>query len=356
MGTMQNTHDQPRSCIELRHLRLVAAIAAEESVTRAAGRLHLSQSAVSHQLVALERELGTRLFDRVGKRMVPTAAGRRVLGSAERLLAELCALERDLHDHKADARVPLRITTSCYTSYHWLPAALTSFGKTHPRVELTIVLEATRRATEALLADEVDVAIVTDPPRDEGFERVELSASELIALVSPSHPVLTRGGARRGSVRWGDLRGAVVLVHDIAEHDLGRLHAAVRESWQRESGERLATPVEVRKIPLSEALVELARAGSGVGIVDRWTVADKLGGSDLLGLPLVPRAPRTFHATWRRANPRALPMDELVKVIRAASEVVKSPAAKELSAAGTRRSSPRGAGRAPGRPSRARRG
>jgi len=105
----------------------------------------------------------------------------------------------------------------------------------------------------------------------------------------------------------------------VSDHDLARLDAAVRESWFAESGQRLATLVTVRKIPLSQALLELARTGRGVGIVDRWTVASQLG-RDLVALSMKPPAPRTFHAVWRRSNPRGLPMHELVKVIRQASK------------------------------------
>src|SRR5437870_5218543 len=94
MMSMKNTHDSCR--LEVKHLRLVQAIGAEQSVTRAAGRLHLSQSAVSHQLLDLERDLGTRLFDRIGKRMIPTPAGLRMLGSADRLLGALSSLEHEI--------------------------------------------------------------------------------------------------------------------------------------------------------------------------------------------------------------------------------------------------------------------
>src|SRR5262245_12217427 len=158
MRTMQNSHlpELPSGGrLEVRHLRLVQAIALEKSVTRAAGRLHLSQSAVSHQLIDLERELAVRLFDRVGKRMVPTSAGARLLDSADRLLRELDGAEREIRALSAESRVPLRVTTSCYTSYNWLPAALAHFSESHPRVEIAVVLEATRRAGEALAADEV---------------------------------------------------------------------------------------------------------------------------------------------------------------------------------------------------------
>jgi LysR family transcriptional regulator for metE and metH len=316
MKTMQSMHDPAPRRLEVRHLRLVLAIALEGSVTRAAGRLHLSQSAVSHQLLDLERELATRLFDRVGKRMVPTAAGTRMVSAAERLLGQLAELEDAIADRRT-ARTPLRITSSCFTSYRWLPAVLSHFGESHPGVELDIVLEATRRAVPALAADEIDLAIVTDPPRDGTWQCVELVRSELVALAAADHPIL--GRVRRGALRWGALHDCEVLVYDISDHDLARLDDAVRTSWHHESGRRLANPIAVRKVPLSEALLALVRSGHGIGIVDRWTIADHLD-RELVALAIRPPAPRTFHAVWRRANPRGLPMQDLVKLIKKAGE------------------------------------
>ena len=307
-------HDLHDLRIDVRHLRLVIAVGTEGSVTRAAGRLHLSQSAVSHQLLDLERDLAIRLFDRVGKKMVPTTAGTRMIAAATQLLAELGELEAGLARETGTARGPLRVTASCFTSYHWLPAALAHFGDRYPNVDLEIVLEATRRAMPALIADDVDLAIVTDPPRDtETWERAEIIASELVALASADHPIVER--RKRGALSWSALRDCEILVYDISDHDLARLDTAVREAWRAETGQRLASAVVVRKIPLSQALVELARSGRGVGIVDRWTIASQLG-RGLLALAMSPRAPRTFHAVWRRANPRRLPIAELVSVIR----------------------------------------
>lgn len=324
---MKSTHDGPQDAadgaraIEVRHLRLVRAIDSEGSVTRAAGRLHLTQSALSHQLLDLERTLGTRLFDRVGKRMVPTPAGAKVIAAGERLLGELAALERELHDMQSGAALPLRVTTSCYASYQWLPEALMRFGATHPRIEITIVLEATRRAQEALANDEVDLAIMSEPPREETWAVEPLVTSELVALASPQHP-LVAGQKRRDSLRWGALRGATILVHDISDRLSERLESAVRDSFEREHGERLAKPIHLRRIPLTEALIELARAGRGVVIADRWIVSSFID-ARLVALPLVPCASRTFHAVWRKSNPRGLPIRELVKVIEGSASCVQ---------------------------------
>jgi LysR family transcriptional regulator, regulator for metE and metH len=321
MGTMHASHTRCR--LEIRHLRLVQAIATEGTVTHAAGRLHLSQSAVSHQLVDLERDLSTRLFDRIGKRMIPTAAGHKVLALAERLLTELASLERDLADNGRHARIPLRVTTSCYTSYEWLPAALAHFAKAHPRVDIAIVLEATRRGMEALIADEVDLAIVAEPPKDSTWTCVPIVTSQFVAVANPKHVTMTRGALEAGVMKWRDLRNTTVLVHDISDELLTMLENAVRDSWHAKSGERLIHPIELRRIPLTEALIELARSNHGVVIADRFIVEPYLRRSrrngrerDLACFPFAPAAERSFHVVWRRQNPRALPVADLARIIQ----------------------------------------
>ncbi|MEO8554775.1 MAG: LysR family transcriptional regulator [Kofleriaceae bacterium] len=305
---MQKTHGY----LEARHLRLVHAIAGEGSVTRAAGKLHLSQSAVSHQLLDLERELATKLFDRVGKKMVATPAGTRMIVAAERVLGELAELERHVRD-RAGTKIPLRVTASCFTAYGWLPAALRRFASSHPAIELDIVIEATRRPVAALIADEVDLAIVTEPPRDPTYQRQQVVESELVAVAHAKHPLCKRLRPD-GALRWGALRDCELLFHDLTDEHFVMLNEAVRESWRRESGELLLAPLAICKIPLSEAMLELVRAGQSVAVVDRWTIERHLGRTLRL-MPLRPKAPRTFTAVWRRANPRGLPMRELLELI-----------------------------------------
>src|SRR5688500_19435390 len=97
------------SALEVRHLRLVRAIAEEGGPTRAAARLHLTQSAVSHQLAELEGRLGVVLFTRVRRQLKLTASGARLLEAARRLLADLSRVERDLHRAEGRERAVLRI-------------------------------------------------------------------------------------------------------------------------------------------------------------------------------------------------------------------------------------------------------
>src|SRR5437667_6225998 len=143
--------------LEIRHLRLLAAIAATGSVTEAGKRLHLTQSALSHQLRDAEEKLGTALFLRLGKRMVLTPAGEKLLISAEKVLEELKTAESQIVGLSGGTRGIIRISTECYTCYHWLPPVLNKFHARFPKVEASIDAHYTHRPIDALLLRTLDV-------------------------------------------------------------------------------------------------------------------------------------------------------------------------------------------------------
>jgi LysR family transcriptional regulator, regulator for metE and metH len=120
--------------LEVRHLKLVAAVAEEGTITRAANRLHLTQSALSHQLHDAEEQLGTPLFDRTSKKMKLTGAGERVLLSARTVLEELHRVEHDIESRATPIRGEVRLITQCYTACDWLHSCLMRFMKTYTDV------------------------------------------------------------------------------------------------------------------------------------------------------------------------------------------------------------------------------
>src|SRR5215210_8184117 len=146
--------------LEIRHLKLIKAIAREGSVTRAGNRLHLTQSALSHQLRDAEEKLGVQLFTRLNKRMILTPAGERLLSSADAVLDEIKRAEEDIRQIALSREGILRLSTECYTCYHWLPSMLNVFQQKFPRIEVQIVVEATRKPLDALLDGKLDLAIV----------------------------------------------------------------------------------------------------------------------------------------------------------------------------------------------------
>src|SRR5262249_9850568 len=142
--------------LEVRHLRLVAAVADLGSLTRAGDRLHVTQSALSHQLRDIESRLGTPLFLRVGKRLVLTPAGERLLASSREVLDRLDRTEGEIRRMAEDRAGLIRLSTECYTCYHWLPALLARFRPGFPRVDVRIDVAATHRPLEKMLAGQLE--------------------------------------------------------------------------------------------------------------------------------------------------------------------------------------------------------
>src|SRR5687768_11647815 len=127
--------------LDSRHLRLIAEVARTESVTRAADRLNVTQSAVSHSLRELEDKLGTRIFIRSGRRMLPTPAGRLIADAADHVLQEISRLEARVEQLARHTAGGLRVCTHCYTGYHWLPSLVKALKRRHPTFELHISAE-----------------------------------------------------------------------------------------------------------------------------------------------------------------------------------------------------------------------
>jgi LysR family transcriptional regulator for metE and metH len=142
--------------LEIRHLRLVSAVAEHGSLTRAGRVLHLTQSALSHQLLDLEDRLRTALFHRMGKRMVPTVAGLRLLDAARQTLPVLSDAEEDLGRLASGRESVLRLSTECYTCYHWLPAC----GASGAFSQVDVRVVAVCRPVPALLDGQIGLGIV----------------------------------------------------------------------------------------------------------------------------------------------------------------------------------------------------
>jgi LysR family transcriptional regulator, regulator for metE and metH len=291
--------------LEVRHLQLVEAITAVGSVTRAAERLHVTQSALSHQLREIEDRLGTQLFLRVNRRLALAPAGQRLLDSARRVLTELRTAEEDIDRLAANQDGVLRISTECYTCYHWLPALLKAFHKRYPGVEVEIVPEARLRTTEALVEREIDLALVyKTKARDKRLQLHPLFDDELVVIVAQDHPLATKKYAVAA-----DFTGENVI-----------LHATPTESYfaQRLTAEDVR-PRKYSQVILTEAIVELVRAGLGVSAVARWTIARELRAGGIVAVPFTKKGlmRKWSAATLRATQPESMGL--LVELMKGVS-------------------------------------
>lgn len=246
--------------LSLRHLKLVQEVAREGTLTGASKRLFLTQSALSHQLADLERQTGTAVFTRVGKRMVLTEAGRRVLDVAGRTLDELDRLDMDLRGIARGKIGHIRLTTKCNTAYHWVPAVLPRFRRSYPEVEFTIVPGCGHKAMKSVIDGDVDIALTYEEPDLDVVDAEPLFEDEQVLIVAPDHPL-----AEKNHVDASDFTDLDLLLY-------------TNEPYRSIIFTRVLTPAgvvprRVSEVPITEAIVALVAAGVGSAVVTRWSVA-----------------------------------------------------------------------------------
>ena len=269
--------------IDLRHLRLVVAVSESGGQTRAARKLNLTQSALSHQLRDLESRVGAPLFIRASRRMVLTAVGERILASARRVLHEVETLERDLiTEASAGGAGVVRLATECYTCYHWLPGVVTAFRQEWPRVDVRIVAEATANPVRALLDGALDLAIVAGDVDERRLGCTSLFEDEQVVVVAPTHPL-----ASQTFVDPEDLREEHLILYTTHSSESSVLREVLRPAG--------VEPKNLTRVQLTEAIVELVKAGLGVSVLARWAIAPQLRDRSLVGIPLTTRG---FHRRW----------------------------------------------------------
>jgi len=174
-------------------LRAFLAVAETGSFSRAAERVFLTQPAISKRIAALETELGTRLFDRIGRRAQLTPAGAALLDRARAILRELDDVKRSIANLSGTIVGELRLATSHHIGLHRLPPALKRFHQTYPEVRLDLRFMDSEKACAAVAQGEIELAIVTLPPAPLPALRVtKIWDDPLEIVVSPAHPLANR--------------------------------------------------------------------------------------------------------------------------------------------------------------------
>ena len=295
----------PYSSVEMRHLRLVAAIAEHGSMTAAGRVLNLSQPALSHQLRELETRLRSPLFERTARRMVLTPAGEQLVQIARAVLPQVDAFERQAREGDfATARGAIRLATQCYTAYHWLPAVLRGFRERWPSVELRVEAEHTAAPIQALRHGALDLAIVYSKPDDRRIRIEPLFDDELVAIVAPDHPLAAREYATPAQLGREHL-----FIYSTAPRD----SLVLRDVFEAAGVE----PERVTHIQLTEAIVELVAAGLGVAVLAKWAAAPAAAAGSVHMLNIGKKGfPRTWYAATRSADVTPAYQVDLIALLR----------------------------------------
>lgn len=245
--------------MDLRQLEYFVAVATDANFTSAATRVHTTQPNISAQIRGLERELGAPLFDRAGRRVALTDAGRAALPAARDALAAADSVRQAVADVNQLLRGNLAVGMVDGCTVRPLFAALGEFRTTHPGVGLSLTEAASDLLVERVMRGELDVALAGyagDLP--DGIEEFAVVRERVVAVVPHGHPLATRT-----AVSLRDLRDATVV-------GLPR-GAGIRAAFDRDSGDVRIT----LEASSPDAVVELVACGLGVGILSESIAADR---------------------------------------------------------------------------------
>lgn len=259
--------------IDSRQLRAFAALSRTGSFTLAAKEMFLSQSAVSHSMKALETDVGCRLFDRVGKKVLLTQAGEALLHHTEKILQEMAAARAGLEQLGKWGVGRLRIGASPTACQYILPAVLREFKESFPKCRIAIEPGDTLEAIESVRENRIDLAITLEPRNEDQFEFHPLFTDELTFIVGAMHP-----WARDGHVVRSDIPKQSYVLYNKKSYTF----RMVRDYFNQEDMV-LNTVIELGSM---EAIKELVKLGLGVSILSPWIAQKELLEKSLVALPL----------------------------------------------------------------------
>lgn len=290
--------------IEFRHLKTIRAIHQAGGLARAADQLHITQSALSHQIKGLEDQAGVELFVRRSKPLRLSAAGQRLLRLAERILPEIEALEQEFEGLREGSAGRLHIAIECHACFEWLFPVLERFRKSWADVDVDIRPGLAFDALPALQKEEVDLVISSDPEDLPGISFKPLFDYEPVFVASSQHPL-----AQRPYVEAADFRDEVLITYPV---DRSRLDVFTE----------LLTPAKVeprsiRQVELTAVILLLVASNRGVAVLPDWVVREVKTSSDYVTRRLTAQGvTKRLYAAIRDADADKPYMAQVLRLAR----------------------------------------
>ncbi len=272
--------------LELRHLRTIKAIHDAGGLARAAEQLHITQSALSHQVKGIEDQTGVELFARRSKPLRLSAAGQRLLRAAERILPEIDALAEEFRGLRSGKTGRLHIAIECHACFDWLFPVLEQFRRAWPEVDVDIRPGLAFGALPALMREEVDLVISSDPEDLPGVVFNPLFDYAPVFVASSQNPL-----AAKPFVEAEDFRDQTLLTYPV---DRTRL-----DIFSELLGPARVEPRAVRQVELTAVILMLVAANRGVAVLPDWVLREVKYQPDYVTRPVTAKGlvKRMFAAT-----------------------------------------------------------
>lgn len=253
--------------LEFRHLRTIKAIHDAGGLAKAADILNITQSALSHQVKGLEEQAGVELFARRSKPLRLSSAGMRLLKLAEKVLPEIEALEQDFSALRSGKTGRLHIAIECHACFEWLFPVLEEFRKAWPDVDVDIRPGLAFGALPALVREEVDLVISSDPEDLPGVTFVPLFDYEPVFVASSQHRL-----AAKDWIEAEDFRGETLISYPVERSRL--------DVFSQLLSPAKVEPRNIRQVELTAVILLLVASNRGVSVLPDWVVREVKYSSD----------------------------------------------------------------------------
>lgn len=278
----------------LDQLRIFIAVAEREHLTRAAEALRLTPSAVSSAIQALEARYDARLFNRVGRRIELTEAGRIFLVEAKATLTRAEAAELALSELGGSMRGTLKLQASQTIASYWLPPALVRFRGDHPAVGIHLGVGNTETVRQAVHDGAAEVGFIEGDIDDRALAASKVGEDRLIIVVAPGHRL-----ASAGAIDAGDLAATRWVLRERGSGTRSVFEAALTARGIRPD----TLPVDL-ELPSNEALRAAVEAGSHATVVSELVAAPQIEAGRLARVAFE-ITPRAFSMVWHKERYRS---------------------------------------------------
>lgn len=259
--------------LEFRHLRTIKAIHDAGGLARAADRLNITQSALSHQIKGLEDQAGVELFVRRSKPMTLSAAGMRLLRLAERILPQVESTLAEFSNLRDGNAGRLHIAIECHACFEWLFPVLEEFRKNWGDVDVDIRPGLAFDALPALQKEEVDLVVSSDPEDLPGIDFIELFDYAPVFVAASQHPL-----AEKPFVQAADFRDQTLITYPVERSRLDVFSQLLIPAK--------VEPAAIRQVELTAVILLLVASNRGVAVLPDWVVREVKYSSDYVTRPL----------------------------------------------------------------------
>ncbi|MCJ2188402.1 LysR substrate-binding domain-containing protein [Novosphingobium beihaiensis] len=283
----------------LEQLRIFVGVAEREHVTRAAEALNVTQSAASGAIAALEARHGVKLFDRVGRRIELTGAGRMFLEEARAVLARAASAELALSEYGGLRRGSLRLVASQTIAGYWLPERLAAFHRRYPAIELSVAIANTEGAARAVHTGEAELGFIEGAIDDPALAQWPVGADQMVMTgLEPADAVTSE---------W--LTRAPWVMREEGSGTRSTFEAAIRDRGLDPRSLNV-----VLTLPSNEAVLAAVRSGAGHGVLSTLVAGPAIAARTLHALPFhLPERP--FFAIRQKERYRSKAAGALLDVI-----------------------------------------